>query len=130
MHWWIEWYYNAANLLEGKIVTAASQPQVNNASNIVAVTGPYASSSAAQAKLASMAGQTAPSNLQAAGEAAGLGAGFLGNLLGLPHFTSAELRAFALRGLKIITGLVLIIVGLAQLTHLQQNLPKAVPVPV
>jgi hypothetical protein len=37
----------------------------------------------------------------------------------LPHFTSGQWRAYALRGLKIAVGIILVIVGLVQLTHAQ-----------
>jgi hypothetical protein len=51
-----------------------------------------------------------------------------GNLLGLPKFTSAEWRSYAIRALKIVLGIALVITGVVQLTHV--SLPKAVPVPV
>jgi hypothetical protein len=44
----------------------------------------------------------------------------------LPHWTSAQLRGYALRGLKIIVGIGLILIGLRHLVRL----PDAIPVPV
>jgi hypothetical protein len=87
----------------------------------------------AAAALKTMTGKTATTSLKQAtsNELGQTGSDVLSGatgLLGLPHLTSAQWRAYLLRGLKVAIGLVLIVVGLTQLTG--ARLPKAVPVPV
>jgi hypothetical protein len=117
--WWI--VSTSATSTAKDFVQEAAAPPAN------AVAGPYPSQAAAEAALP---GVEAAPNTTLPGYVASNAAGLAGNLLGLPHFTSAALRQYALRALKIVGGLILVIVGLAQLTHAQQLLPKAVPVPV
>jgi hypothetical protein len=81
MAWWAELYYNAANTLTGKAVSAATQPNVPLNSNIVAVLGPYQTRAEAQAEIAGSAGEHALTGLP--GDLATAGAGIGGAVSGL-----------------------------------------------
>jgi hypothetical protein len=73
--WWIEWYYNKSNVLEGMILTARTEPEVTGGSDIVAVTGPYSSRASALAELDLRAGMHALTGLPAIGAITGAALG-------------------------------------------------------
>jgi hypothetical protein len=64
------------------------------------------------------------------GEAVNNGGGIF-SLLGLPHWSTAQLRGYAIRAVKIVVGIALIILGVAHLRAPASNsVPKVVPIPV
>lgn len=136
--WWVVPEGTAGQLVQD-LVGAAENPLTGGGTHIGAivhvvesaskpagaVAGPFPSQAAAQAQADAYNNEvntTSPTS-----QLAQTGAGsILGQLL--PGWSSGTWRAYALRALKIVLGVVLIISGVSQLTNV--HLPKAVPVPV
>jgi hypothetical protein len=113
------WYYDSA---DGDVV------HQNLAESLANVLGPYFHGPyATEAEAIAHKGVAGAPGVPNEGVSQQLGTAVSSGLGGLlPKFTSQQWREFAIRGLKVIGGLVLIVVGLAQLVRV----PKVVPLPV
>lgn len=117
------WYYDS---LDGMVVHQNLAESLANAI-FTYYHGPYPTEQAAIAHkgVAGPPGQTNESLATQVGNATGNTAA---NLFGLPHWSPKQLREFALRGLKVVIGLALVIIGVVQLTHADRLITTAATV--
>lgn len=117
------WYYDS---LDGMVVHQNLAESLANAL-FSYYHGPYPTEAAAIAHRG-VSGPPGSTNESAGQQIAAATGNAAGGLLGLPSFGSAGWRSYGLRALKIVTGVILIIVGLVQLTHAQQIVAAAAPI--